>query len=685
MANPLAPLLTSPRSLQHMASGGTIRLTWKYQHPEAGKTQAKVAVRRKALPSGSLEYWNGTTWVGSETYVVCTTEFIDINAGWVAGTKYQWTLRVQDSAVANGPYASDQIFICIAAPVANVLQPTGTPAVSRPTVTWEYSQAQGYQQLRYRVAVYTAAVYGLGGFAPFDTTGAYPAHWTQDWVTSSIAWSAVIGNDVVSGTTYKAYVQVETEGGLQSAVGATAAWTPSLTLPASPTITAVADNALGAYKIDVTAQLNLISNAGSSFEDGTVGEWLELIGCTLAASTDFASHGTRSLKVTSRSATYAFMDTTYTTYTAHQTALATYTATIAVLQEANSMRIQTTPGNAGTIAVSVGAVYSAVAQVRKATGSANAVMRIAWYTAAGAFISYSSTATVSANATGWTTLALNSQTAPATAAFAALEVQFVVAAINEVFYIDQIAFANAANAVWAPGSGTSASFIIERSDDNGVTWAPIQGYSRYGAGASHHPVQALISDYDRTAKQGWPNFPQYRAYTVTSGGVVSAVGQVTAGAYLLGTSWWLRDPLEPTRDMKIAQMEFAGKFDVAAEQFMAEGRTEAVVITANTPMSDQFDVSIWIQTDDDFDKVVRLIKSKRTLFVQGGTHGLGWYIRFAGTVSYEQVIARGNGVWTVNKPLYRFTAPAVQVGRMYTKANPNTATGVVTYTEVVPT
>lgn len=677
MASPLAPLLTSPRTLQHMASGGTIRLAWVYQHPEAGKTQAKVAVRRKELPSGSYEYWNGATWVGGETYVVCTTEYIDINSGWTANKKYQWTVRVQDSATTNGPYATDMVFICIATPTVTVLQPTGAPAVSRPPVTWEYSQAQGYQQLKYRVAVYTAAQYGIGGFTAFTS----PSTWETDWKTSTTAWSEDLGFDVTSGTTYKAYVQVETEGGLQSAATASGAWTPSLTLPPAPTITAVAQQSLGSYKIDVAAQVNLLSYAGSSFEDATVGEWIELVGCTLAASTDYASHGTYSLKVTSRGATYTYMDTTYTDYTNWTAGLATYNASIAVLEEALTMRITTPTGTSGFAAVAA-QTYSAVAQVRKATGTANAVMRFAWYNAAGTFLSYSSTATVAAVATGWTTLALNSQTAPANTAFAALQIAFTIAGVGEVFYVDQLAAANAASVIWSPGSGASASFYIERSDDSGSTWTPVLGYSRYGAGASQHPVQALISDYDRTAKMGYGVIPQYRAYTVTSGGAISAVGSCTADAYLLGTGWWLRDPLDPTRDLLLKQIDFSGSFEVKGEAMFPEGRTEALVIANDTPTSDSFGINTFVDGITDFDKIMVLLKSKRTLYVQSMTTGLGWYIRIVGDCSFEQVMAKGNGTTTVYKSFYKVSAQAIQVKPIYVQAAPNAAYDAITYTEL---
>lgn len=679
MASPLAPLLTTPRSLQHVANG-TVRLSWKYQHPEAGKTQAKVAVRRKALPSGSYEYWNGTTWVGGETYVVCTTEYIDIAAGWVSGTKYQWTVRLQDNVVANGPYASDSMFVLIDAPTATVLQPTGAPAISRPLVTWVYAQAQSYSQLRYRVAVYDAATYGSGGFAPF--AAGYTPFWSQDWKTSSTAWYAEIGKDVVSGTTYKAYVQVETEGGLQSAVAVSGTWTPSLTLPPAPTITAVAQQTLGSYKIDVLAAMNLLSLAGSSFEDTMVGEWQELNGCTLAASTDFASHGIYSMKVTSRGDTYAHQTSLYASYTAYAAAKTTYTLSINTLYEALTMREQTTPG-ISTIPVSVGAVYSAILQVRKATGSANVVARFAWYTSGGAFVSYSGTATVSANATGWTTLALTSQTAPATAAYGSLELAYTIAGINEVFYVDQAAMANTASTLWTPGSGATAFFIVERSDDSGVTWAPIQGYTRQQPAASHHPVQALISDYDRTAKMGAPTMPQYRAYVVNAAGAVSTVGSVTPAAFLLGDGWWLRDPLDPTRDLKLQQIDFQGQYEIGGDVYLPEGRSEAVVLSNNSPMSDSFNLNTWVQTDADFDKLMVLLKSRRTLFVQGMTHGLGWYVRVNGSVSYEQVMATGNRTTTIYKPLYRISAPVVQVAKTYTKAIPNTTTGVVTYQEVI--
>jgi hypothetical protein len=683
MTDPRRPRLKKPRQLQHVAYN-SVRFEWEFQHPEAGKTQTHVYIRRKALPSGTYEYWNGTTWQSGETFVSCTTQYIDINTGWTAGTKYQWSCRVRDNSGNTSGYADDLIKVPINVPTVTVLQPVTTATTSRPTVTWDYTQTQGYQQLRYRVAIYTAAVFGSGGFTAFDP--AYSAHMVTDWITSSTDWSYVCDNDLTNGVSYRAYVQVETEGGLQSAIAATATWTASLNLPAAPTISTVVDQDLAAVRFNLSASFNLLTDASSSFDDGTVGTWTSLVNATLASSTDFAAFGSKSMKVTSAGARYSYIDTTYTTYTNWQATHATYSAaTNSLAEEAGTMRITTPTGLSG-IPVVAGQTYSAFAKVRKATGSANVTARIAWFKSDGsasAITQYSTIATVSAGTSGWTDLSLSAMTAPADAAFAALQYAYVVAGAGEAFYMDQIAFSNSTNAAWSPGStGSGVSFVIERSEDDGATWTGIHGYTLHAPGPGHHPSIATMTDYDRAAGLGLPRYLKYRAYTVSGSNVASAVGEVTIGSYLKGTGWWLRDPLYPELDMRIAQIELSSVFNVPGEAFYPEGRDQAVVVQANAPLSEMFNIVTWTQTDDEFDNLMTLLRSKHTLLVQSMTHGQKWYVRVNGQVSYSQVMAVGNGVNTVFKPLYKVSASVVEVAPMIVGSLFDSTTSTVSYYEV---
>jgi len=88
-------------------------------------------------------------------------------------------------------------------PTVVILSPTGTTALSSPTVQWTYTQgSDGGPQSRYRAKVFTAAVIAGGGFDPETSTAVY-----DSGEVASSATSHVVGpfNDMVN---CGAYVKV---------------------------------------------------------------------------------------------------------------------------------------------------------------------------------------------------------------------------------------------------------------------------------------------------------------------------------------------------------------------------------------------------------------------------------------------------------------------------------------------
>lgn len=127
------------------------------------------------------------------------------------------------------------------APVATVSAPTGNQGSSRPTVTWAYSDPESNAQERYRIKVFSAAQYGIGGFSA-ETS---PYTWDSGEVFSA-AVTAPVGADLVNGVTYKAYVKVADtgSGGRYGEWAAGPAFTIATTPPPVPTFTATAEPTL---------------------------------------------------------------------------------------------------------------------------------------------------------------------------------------------------------------------------------------------------------------------------------------------------------------------------------------------------------------------------------------------------------------------------------------------------------
>lgn len=164
---------------------------------------------------------------------------------------------------------------------------------------------------------------------------------------------------------------------------------------------------------------NLLTRNQASLEDGTTTGFAATTNCSLAASTTVAASGTYSLAVTSSAAGAVVAGTPVTA--------------------------------AGSPPVTPGKVYSAALSARSAAITSSLTPRIRWWTAAGAAVS-TSNGTAVAVATGswtqyWVTVA-----APATAAYATVEVTWTAAGASEVVYLDKVGLWEGYGGSWAmPG------------------------------------------------------------------------------------------------------------------------------------------------------------------------------------------------------------------------------------------
>lgn len=124
-------------------------------------------------------------------------------------------------------------------------------------------------------------------------------------------------------------------------------------------------------------------------------------------------------------------------------------------------------------------------------------------------------------------------------------------------------------------------------------------------------------------------------------GTIASTASATATATLTGDSWWLKDPLDPTRDtvVSVPQGGWRPSRPVHAGVFDVFGRDEPVVSDGGVgAVAGPLSVNAF--TADDYDAVMLLLTSRRTLLLQN-VLGQQWYLRVAGgTVDEEQVLAR---------------------------------------------
>jgi hypothetical protein len=186
---------------------------------------------------GAAWSWNTTPWTN--------------NGGLVLTAAYSEAMVNGVSLTADGTGAARVEFselwmdvIYASAPTCSAVTPSGAITTTRqPTVGWTFNQgADGSGgQTYFRVKVFTAAVYGGGGFDPLTSSAAY-----DSGVINSASVSHALSAPLANGVTYKAYVLVyqTTNGVNQPATAYTAgsAFNIAITVPTPTAVTPTASS-----------------------------------------------------------------------------------------------------------------------------------------------------------------------------------------------------------------------------------------------------------------------------------------------------------------------------------------------------------------------------------------------------------------------------------------------------------
>lgn len=191
---------------------------------------------------------------------------------------------------------------------------------------------------------------------------------------------------------------------------------------------------------------NLLTSDVASAET-TAGTWFCAVNGTVARSTAQALVGSASVSLT------ATADAAITIATTPNTSIATTAHKV-------------TPGR----------LYTGLASTRAATNARANAPIIAWYDAAGTQIGNTIGATVTNSTSGWTPLIATGY-APATAALARLQVQFLSCLTGDAFYIDCASFHEGAGGTWAmPGDPIQGigTYWDESVGRRCFAWNPVQ-------------------------------------------------------------------------------------------------------------------------------------------------------------------------------------------------------------------
>lgn len=322
-------------------------------------------------------------------------------------------------------------------PTVTVNTPTGTVTdTSFPSVTWTPVFSDGSPQSAYEIKIYDAATYGASGFNP-DTT---EATIETGVIADADSRGQTLEGDLANSTTYRAYVRVASgvNGVNYFSDWAYSQFSLSIDSPATPTVSAFYDSNTGAVTVTIFGRTNAMSANQASLEvDAT--EWIAVANASISRSTSQYSSGTASLAVVSSSAGDMTASTTIAT----------------------------------KFAVTANNKFSATAEFKAGATARACSVGIIWLNAAGSAISTAYGTAENDSTSAWNECNVSAN-APATATHAQVILKIANAGSAETHYVDKIAFHAGEIPVWTRGGFQTFSFVVERSDDSGVTYSPIR-------------------------------------------------------------------------------------------------------------------------------------------------------------------------------------------------------------------
>lgn len=621
-APPFAPSLTSPpnASFQDLQSGFTF--TWTYNPAVGGNTQTQYCLRRKISGAPSYEYWNAGTSAFQSTQVFNASSSSSLTFApslWTDGNVYNWSVANVDQG-GTGPFATDNTVTASAPPSVTITAPSGTSSTATPLVNWTDTLQSGAVQTAYRIVVESG------------TFGTTPGSGITAWdsgVVSSSATSAAVGTTLSNGTTYRFFVQV-TATGPQTSAWAHSDATISYDAPAQPVLTATWDAANARTTLAYQGRDNLLTLDESSFES-TLGTWGNTVNAAVARTTSQARDGIASMSMTSVSA--------------------------------GDMSAQTVPGTSA-YPVLANKTYTALASFRSAVSARACMVIIQWYTAAGALISSSQSATVTDGTGGWVQAVITAA-APATAAFAAAKAYVVATgAANEVHYVDEVSIAPGSSTTWSVGGFTGAESVVIESSLDQANWTGVR--SSPTVFDSPADQQVTLFDYEQAGAQ--TVYYRARATFGTGASFVTSVPSVTQSVATTITSWWLKDPLTPADNMTIPIAADAPPQRILPEIagiFAVLGGKYPVVITDGADKAEILDFDLLFTDNPSWLNFQKNRKKGATLLVQSDM-GEQWYIHFDGQPDRTSGKLAATIVPTANRvnvPVRRINIRAHEVAR----------------------
>jgi hypothetical protein len=139
---------------------------------------------------------------------------------------------------------------------------------------------------------------------------------------------------------------------------------------------------------------------------------------------------------------------------------------------------------------------------------------------------------------------------------------------------------------------------------------------------------------------------------------LSSAPSATSSATVQPTSWWLKDPLDPSRNTPVSVADWKPSRPLRAGVFDVANRADPVVVSGIA----RGQAAIRTLSKASRDAVVLLLESRRVLLLQD-VLGRSWYVKPAGgSIDEELVRARpAGGEITPVRYAVNITVPLVEV------------------------
>jgi hypothetical protein len=594
--------------------------------------QVRHRLRYVNLNAGSQTYIDVTLTDSAEVNQWANVVYNDIDVAgeftgawrtvWPISTSSPWSeaevddLCVQLRCVVNKPNLNRDIrlyelYVDVetnSLPVCVVNAPSGAATTTtKPSVTMTYTDADSDIMDRYEIKIFDAATYGAGGFSPDTSTPTWTSGQVSLAKVTGDAFSVVVGTDLINGTSYRAYARLR-----QAVWSAWSAWAFSsfnvaLDAPAQPTLVGTVENNLGRIKLDFNGRDNLLTKNQASFE--TSASWAIGPSTTISRVTTQFLNGVASMQVTRSGSTG-----------------------IASVQE-------NVGGTSGT-PILPGVQYTALASIKAGTTVRSCSVSIVWFNAAGGTISTSTGTAGNNSAAGWTQFTCTA-TSPALAVFAAVQINVAAVVVAENHFIDAVSFAPGSSTVWTRGGFVSTGNYrtsIERSIDAGATWSIIIG----GSFIPSFTTEAATL-YDYTVPLNTSVIYRVRTYgiDVVTGLEIAGLYSTTVGPLTsvptTSTGWYIKDPLDPTKNQVIDLDQDAWEFKIKEEQAVYKllGRSDPIVVS-DVVRTIEGIIKPAFTSKAAYDAFIALRNNQHTLLLQRVYMNEEWYIRLGAELSVHE-------------------------------------------------